>query len=98
MSTSQVLQQLYSLDITSPTRRRGTVPLQSSELVRLVDFLDEVRTLPSAVRPVTERILQALGAIPTTDDVFRQCLRKLHTICGHHITLPSLHSVRSYYA
>jgi len=106
MSTSQVLQHLYSLDISSPNLSRYLYcliqrdeeeqylsNLQGLELGRLVDFLDEVRTPPSAVRPVTERILQALGAIPTTDDVFRQCLHKLHTICGHHMTLPSSHNV-----
>jgi len=44
--------------------------------------------------PVTsERILQALNVVPTTDDVFRQCLHKLQAICGHHMTLPSSHNV-----
>jgi len=69
MSTSQVLQHLYSLDISSPSLSRSIYcliqrdeeeqylsSLQGSELVRLVDFLDEVRTLPSAFRPVTSYI------------------------------------------
>jgi len=106
MSTSQILQHLYTLDISSPNLSRYLYclirrdeeekylfGLQGSELDRLVDFLDDVRVLPSAFRSVTEQIPQALGVIPTTDDVFRQCLHKLHTICGHHMTLPSSHNV-----
>jgi len=106
MSTSQALQQLYSLDISSPNLSRHLYcliqrddedqylsSLRGSELDRLVDFLDEVRTLPVALPPVTERIPQVLDAIPATDDVFRQCLHKLQTICGHHMTLPSSHNV-----
>ena len=58
MSTSQALQELYSLDASSPEipplldvliRRDEEEPylssLRGSELVRLVDFLDEVRIL-----------------------------------------------------
>ena len=57
MSTSHILQHLYSLDTSSPGISRhmyGLIrrdeeeqylsSLQGSELVRLVDFLDEVRT------------------------------------------------------
>lgn len=67
MSTSRVLQHLYSLDATSPDISRLVytlirldegegylTSLQGPELVRLVDFLDEVRTLPSSLRLVTE--------------------------------------------
>jgi len=106
MTTSQVLQYLYSLDISSPNLSRSLYcliqrdegdqylsSLQGLELDRLVDFLDEVRALPSAFRPVTEQIPQALNVIPTTDDVFRQCLHKLQAICGHHMTLPTSHNV-----
>ena len=106
MSTSQVLQHLYSLDISSPNLSRYLYcliqrdqeeqylsSLQGLELDRLVDFLDEVRTLPSYPRPVTEQLLQALGAIPTTDDLYRQCLHKLQALCGHHMTLPSSHNI-----
>jgi len=70
MSTSRILQYLYSLDISSPNlpsylycliqrdeEDEYLSSLQGSELTRLVDFLDEVRTLPSVFRPVTERIL-----------------------------------------
>ena len=106
MTTSQVLQYLYSLDTSSPNLSRSLYcliqrdeqdqylsSLRGSELDRLVDFLDEVRAFCSIFRPVTERILQALNAVPAADDVFRQCLHKLHTICGHHMTLPSSHNV-----
>ena len=67
MSTSQVLQQLYSLDTSSPNLPRHLYcliqrdeeeqylsGLRGLELDRLVDFLDEVRALPFAFRPVTE--------------------------------------------
>ena len=106
MSTSQVLRQLYSLDISSPNLPRYLYcliqrdeeeeylsSLQGPELTRLVDFLDQVRAFSSAFRPVTEQILQALDAIPTNDDVYRQCLHKLQTICGDHTTLPSSHNI-----
>lgn len=106
MSAPKVLQHLYSLDTSSPDFLRvlyGLIrhdedeqyssSLQGLELARLVDFLDNVRPLRLSFCPVTERTLQALGAIPTTDDVFRQCLRKLRAICGCHTTLPSSHIV-----
>jgi len=106
MSTSQVLEHLYSLDISFPTLSRYLYcliqrdeeeqylsGLQGSDLARLVDFLDEVCTLPSTFHPVTEWILQALDVIPTTDDIFRQCLHKLQAICGQYMILPSSHNV-----
>jgi len=63
MSTSQVLQYLYSLNVSSPNLSRYLYclierdeeeqylsSLQGSELGRLVDFLDEVRTFLFAFR------------------------------------------------
>ena len=106
MSASEVLQQLYSLDTSSldflrvlygfirlDEDEQYSSGLQGPELARLVDFLDDVRPLrlPSPFHPFPKQTLQALGAIPTTDDVFRQCLRKLRAICGYHTTLPSSH-------
>ena len=105
MSTSQVLQHLYSLEISSQDLSRYLycliqrdeeeqylISLQGSELVRLVEFLDEVRVLPlHSVR--LWRRLQALCAIPATDDVFRQCLHKLQAICGHRMIIPSSHNI-----
>lgn len=106
MSASQVIQHLYSLDKSSPDFLRVlyglirhdedeqyTSNLRGPELARLVDFLDEVRALSSAFRAIPKRIPQALNTIPTSDDVFRQCLRKLRAICGCHTTLPSSHTV-----
>ena len=106
MSASQILQNLYSLNTASPGISRliyGLLrhdkeeqylsSLRGSELTRLVDFLDEVRTLLSAFRLVTKQTLQALGAITTTDDVSRQCLRKLQAICGDNMILPSSYTV-----
>ena len=68
MSTSHILQHLYSLDTSSPGISRlvyGLIrhdeeeqylsSLRGSELARLVNFLDEVRTLLSTFHPVTEK-------------------------------------------
>ena len=103
---SQVLQQLYSLEPSSPDFMRvlyGLIrhdedeqyssSLQGSELTRLVDFLDNVRPFSSAFHPVPKQTPQSLDNISTSDDVFRQCLRKLRAICGCHTTLPSSHIV-----
>ena len=71
MPASQVLQYLYSLDPSSPDfsrylyrfilddeEERYSSNLQKPELARLVDFLDEVRSLHSDFhRPVTKQIL-----------------------------------------
>ena len=63
MSTPSILRRLYSLDTSSPDFLHHLYPLfrhdederylqnlQGSELARLVDFLDQVRALPSAFR------------------------------------------------
>ncbi|KAF9777373.1 kinase-like domain-containing protein [Thelephora terrestris] len=89
MSTSKVLQHLYSFNTSSPDflrclhylfrnddEEQYLTTLQGSELTRLVDFLDEI-----------------LDVIPSTDDVFRQCLYKLRTICGDHAILPSSYTI-----
>jgi hypothetical protein len=102
MSTSRILQRLYSLDTSSPDflrhlfcliqhdeKEQYLTSLQGSGLARLVNFLDGVRTILQTFHRFTERIPQVLSAIPTTDDVRRQCLQKLQTICGHHTAIPS---------
>ena len=101
MSAPWILHRLYSLDPSSldflhrlhSLIRHDEVEcyltsLQGSELARLVDFLDGVRTLPSAFCPVMKRALQALSII-SADNVSQQCLHKLQAICTHHTTLPS---------
>jgi hypothetical protein len=107
MSTSQVLQHLYSLDTSSPDLLRYIYyliqnddedqylySLQGSELTRLVDFLDGVRPPPSvSFPPLTTQTLQALDVIPITDDVSRRCLHKLQAICGRHKILPSSYNI-----
>ena len=108
MSVRWVLQQLYSLNPSSlnflrrlhslmwrDEREKYLTSLQGSELARLVDFLDKVHPIHSAFRQFTKQTPQALGAIPTTDDVARECLDKLQAICAHHTTLPSSHIVSS---
>ena len=67
MSTSQLLQHLYSLDTSSPDLSRLIYrliqrdeeeqylsSLEGLELARVVDFLDEVRTLLSSLYLVTK--------------------------------------------
>ena len=106
MSAPQLLQHLYSLGASSPDISRliyGLIrhdedeqylsTLQGSELTKLVDFLDEVRALRSVFHLVMKQIPQALGAISTADDVYRQCLRKLQAICGDNMTLPSSYTI-----
>ena len=41
----------------------------------------------------TKQILQTLSVIPGTDQISRQCLHKLQTICGQRTTLPSSYKV-----
>lgn len=102
MSISQDLQNLYSLDISSPNFTRHLhclirddekdqylISLRGSELTQLLDFLDTVRAVILSSHRLTKQTLQALNAIPITDDVARECLHKLQTICSHHVALPS---------
>ena len=102
MSTSRILQRLYSLEASSPDFLRHLyclieydeneqylTSLQGSDLARLVDFLDKVHVIPSAFHQFTEQTLQALSVIPTTHDVAQECLNKLQAICGHSEILPS---------
>lgn len=106
MSASQILQQLYSLDPSSPEiphllddlirrdeEEQYLSNLRGSELTRVVDCLDQVRPLLSASRVVIKQTLQALTAIPATDDVSRRCLPKLQAICGDNMTLPSSYTI-----
>ena len=102
MSTPSILRHLYSLDNSSPDflqhlyalfhhdeDERYLKNLQGLELARLVDFLDTVRTLPSAIRPGVKRAPQTLSAISADRDMSRRCLQKLQAICGYRSTLPS---------
>ena len=102
MTTSRILQRLYSLGTSSPDflrhlylliqrdeKEQYLTSLQGSELVRLVDFLDEVRAVLAVFYQFTKRTSQALDVIPTTDNVARETLHKLQAICGHQVTLPS---------
>ena len=102
MSTPWILHRLYSLDPSSPgfscrlrsliqhdEREQYLTNLRGLQLARLVDFLDQVRFLPSAFCPVTKRILQNLSVISADDNLSRQCLHKLQAICSHHAILPS---------
>ena len=81
-NTSRILQRLYSLDASSPNfirhlhclidydeEERYLTNLEESELTRLLDFLDKVRTVPSTFRQFQDRLLQALDVIPINDDV-----------------------------
>ena len=81
------MRRLYSL-FRYDEEERCLSRLEGSELTRLLDFLDRVCTLLSAFRPATKRVLQTLGDIPSDDDIYIQCLRKLQVICGHYAALP----------
>ena len=87
-SSLDFLRHLYSL-IRHDKEEQYSTSLQGSQLVRLVDFLDEVRAVPSAFHQFTKRTPQALSAVSVNDDISRQCLHRLQAICGHHATLPS---------
>lgn len=106
MSAYQLLQHLYSINTSSPDfprllyglirqdeEEKYSSSLEGPELARLVNFLDDVCTLPLAFRSVTKQTLQALSVVPNTDDVSLQCLNKLQAICGHHRILPSSYTV-----
>ena len=106
MAASQILQHLYSLGTSSPDtsllvgalikhdeRDQYLSSLRGSELTRLLDYLDEVRTLLSVFCLDMKQTLQVLSAIPTADDISRLCLRKLQVICGDSMTLPSSYTV-----
>ena len=106
MSTSQVLQHLYSLGTSSPDFLRCLYclirkdeeeqylsNLQGSQLTQLVDFLDEVRPSPLAFVQLTKRTVQILDVGPIADDVLRRCLHKLRTICSRRAILPSSYTI-----
>ena len=106
MPVSEDLQTLYSLDtfsldfsrqlyrlIRNDEKGQYLTGLQGPELTKLVEFLDKVRPVPSALHQFTRQAPQALGVVPTTDDVARACLHKLQAICGHHAILPSSYIV-----
>ena len=62
---------------------------QGSELARLLDFLDRACTFLSAFRLATKQALQTIDTIPSNDDIYIQCFRQLHAVCGHHAAQPS---------
>jgi len=101
MSTHWILHCLYSLDPSSPDfsrrlrsliwhdeREQFLTSLQGPQLARLVDFLDQVRALPSPFCLTTNWIPQSLSVI-SASDLSRQCLQKLQAICSYRAVLPS---------
>ena len=79
MSTPSILRRLYSLDTSSPDSLRYLyclirhdemeqyLPnLREPELARLVDFLDEVRTLPSAFCQLRNELRRLSTPFPLT--------------------------------
>ena len=87
-SSPDFLRRLYSL-IRYDEEERYLSRLQGSELIRLLDFLDRVSTLLLSFLLAAKQPLQTLDAIPSDDDVSKQCLHKLQAICSHHAALPS---------
>ena len=101
MSTPWILYRLYKLNSSSTDFMRHLhfliqldemeqylTSLQGQELTRLVEFLGKVRTLPSAPCLVIEQALQTLNALSAHEEISRQCLHKLQTVCAYHGTLP----------
>ena len=106
MSTPWILYRLYTLNTSSADFLRYfhslilrddveeyLTSLQGPQLARLVDFLDKVRTLPSALCPILKQALQTLSARSAHDNISRQCLRKLQAICAHRAILPQSYAV-----
>ena len=96
MATSQILRHLYSLNTSSPDfsrylyhliqsdrESRYLLDLQGSELIQLVDFLDEVRVLPSAFLRLTK---QAPG--PQRHPDRRRCFPIVSTQAAGHLQPP----------
>ena len=107
-NTSRILQRLYSLDASSPEflrllhcliqydeEERYSTNLEGPEVMRLVDFLDKVRAIPSTLHRSRDRPLQALDMLPINNDVARECLKKLHAICADRGAFPSSHILSS---
>ncbi|KAF9779787.1 kinase-like domain-containing protein [Thelephora terrestris] len=89
MPTPQILQQLYSLGPSSPDFLRviwafihSDKDEQYSSGLQGEELIRLVNFLDTAI-----------CSIPTSDDVFRRCVRKLRAICGSHATLPSSHII-----
>lgn len=92
-SSSDFLRVLYAF-FRSDEDEQYSKTLDGPELTRLVDFLDEVRPLLRLFPvPLQTKTPKALCSIHNTDDVFRQCLRKLRAICGTHAILPTSHII-----
>jgi hypothetical protein len=111
MSASQALQHLYSPDPSSPDFLRAlygfirldkeeqcSSSLQGPELARLVDFLDAVRPLSSAFRPLRNRLHRpsVLFPSPTTssDNVYAKYKSSVAATlpCHPHTSYPVISS------
>ena len=101
MATSQILRHLYSLNTSSPDFTRYLshliqsdgedhylLNLQGSDLNRLVDFLDEVRVLPSASLQLTKRTPG-----PQRHPDRRRCFPIVSTQAAGHLQPPRDHSI-----
>ena len=89
MATSQVLRHLYSLNTTSPDllpslyrliqnddKEQYLSGLQGTDLVRLVDFLEEVRCLPyplSGCRTLHRLLISSRSPMTFTGDAYTDC-------------------------
>ena len=69
--------------------------LQGLQLAQLVDFLDEVRSVPLTFRRFTKRTPQALTAISVNDNISRQRLYRLQNIRGQQAASPSSYIISS---
>jgi len=64
--------------------------LQTGELAKIIDYLDEVPSLRQLqLTPTEPNLPQALNGLDHTSGAFRQILRKLQGICTSRMCLPS---------
>ena len=107
MSSYDPYEQLYRLDRSSSRfhdqvsnvlyggEYKKTVPnLQDEDLVRFIDYLDEVRRrIPLFYSPLN--LPEALDTLDPPSSAFRKCLRELRHICGSRTILPTSHTLSS---
>ena len=70
--------------------KKTVLNLQDNDLIRLIDYLDEVRRrIPLFHSPLN--LPEALNTLDPPSSAFRKCLRELRHICGSRTILPTSH-------
>ena len=72
--------------------KKTVLNLQDNDLIRLIDYLDEVRRrIPLFHSPLN--LPEALNTLDPPSSSFRKCLRELRHICGSRTILPTSHII-----